>query len=470
MITRLSLRFRILLFFALLAGGCILVTMIALLVGYRNAQSDGIENGFFLAAIVSTFGVLGLSVAVWFLFDENVAKPIQALANTLRARAHAGVEATVDTHAARYLGDLAPAAEAVATKLSSSTLAVAERVAQETATLSSDRLQLTALLSEIPVAILLLGPEHRIVLYDGQAASTLAQIAPPRLDASIFDYLDRSSLLAAHSRMIKTGKEITFVAGTPDGHLSLEARLKPLDTGHTYLLLIDTAHAEIAPDAPRPLTFDFDLLSEQPPSELGARRLSQIPFVVFDCETTGLLPHKDELVQLGAVRVHRNHLIEGETIDRLIDPDRPIPASSTRIHGITDAMVAGAFSPKEAVTEFHHFARDAVVVAHNAPFDMAFIRRHSNGMGLEWNQPILDTVLVSAVLFGINESHTLDDLCTRLGVVIPEHMRHTGLGDALATAEVLCHMLPMLEARGFETLADVLEQTKKHGRLLDDLN
>ncbi|MEC8196696.1 MAG: 3'-5' exonuclease, partial [Pseudomonadota bacterium] len=71
---------------------------------------------------------------------------------------------------------------------------------------------------------------------------------------------------------------------------------------------------------------------------------------------------------------------------------------------------------------------------------------------------------------GTTEKHTLDALCERLGVVIPEHLRHTALGDAQATAEVLCHMLPMLAARGHTTLGDVLEQARKHGRLLDDMN
>ncbi len=78
-----------------------------------------------------------------------------------------------------------------------------------------------------------------------------------------------------------------------------------------------------------------------------------------------------------------------------------------------------------------------MIVAHNAPFDMAFLRRHAPRMGVTWDHPILDTVLVSAVVFGASETHTLDALCDRLGVTIPEALRHTALGDARATAEVL---------------------------------
>jgi len=466
----LSLRLRILLFFALLAFGGVAVMFGALWAGYRSALTEGVASGFILAGIIGGFGFLALAVGIWLLFDENVAKPIQALSTTLRARAHSGVNATVDTHSARYLGDLAPAVEAVATRLSNATVDIAQTVAQETEALTSDREQLTALLTEIPVAILLVGPDHRIVLYDGQAAGTLAQIAPPRLNASIFDYLSKERVLDAHERLLQEGAEVMFEATCPDGRVSFDARLKPFRGTHSYMILIDDAHAELAPDAERPLTFDFELLGDQPISDLASRRLDQIPFVVFDCETTGLLPHKDELVQLGAVRVLRGEIVYGEAMDRYIHPGRPIPPASTKVHHITDAMVASAPPPKSVVAEFHHFARDAVIVAHNAPFDMAFMHRHGNEMEIDWPQPILDTVLLSAVLFGTTEKHTLDALCERLGVVIPEHLRHTALGDAQATAEVLCHMLPMLAARGHTTLGDVLEQTRKHGRLLDDMN
>ena len=91
-------------------------------------------------------------------------------------------------------------------------------------------------------------------------------------------------------------------------------------------------------------------------------------------------------------------------------------------------------------------------------------------MGVEWTHPILDTVLLSAILFGASQTHTLDALCDRLAVTIPPDLRHTALGDAHATAEVFSRMLPMLEARGMATLSDVLAETKRHGRLIEDMN
>lgn len=90
--------------------------------------------------------------------------------------------------------------------------------------------------------------------------------------------------------------------------------------------------------------------------------------------------------------------------------------------------------------------------------------------GLAWDHPVLDTVLLSAVLFGANKTNTFDALCARLEVTIPESARHTALGDAQARAEVVCRMLPMFTSRGFTTFGDVIAQTRKHGRLLQDLN
>ena len=80
------------------------------------------------------------------------------------------------------------------------------------------------------------------------------------------------------------------------------------------------------------------------------------------------------------------------------------------------------------------------------------------------------TLLLSAMIYGTTEVHTLDALCDRLGVVIPPELRHTALGDAQATAEVLCKMLAMLHSKGIETLSQAIAEAKKHKRLLEDLN
>ena len=221
----------------------------------------------------------------------------------------------------------------------------------------------------------------------------------------------------------------------------------------------------------RGAVYDFELLVADVPEDVMATPLEQLTYVVFDTETTGLLPDQgDEIVQIAGLRIVNNRRHDGESFESLVNPGRAIPAASTKVHGITEAMVAEADPIESVGRRFHRFAEGAVLVAHNAPFDMAFLKRHAKGIGADWDHPVLDTVLLSAVLFGQNEKHTLDALCDRLGVVIPPHLRHTAMGDTVATAEVFLKMLAMLRGQGVETFADVLTEMRKHRRLLEDLN
>ncbi|MEW2917090.1 3'-5' exonuclease [Ruegeria sp. ANG10] len=470
MLTRLSLRVRIFLFFCLMAVGALAVSSVALWVSYLRVADPALASAFILAEILMGFGFIALIIAVWLLFDDNVAKPIERLSAQLRARAHAGVSTDMDMQAARYLGDLAPAAAGLADQLSGKTMDVAQAVAAETAHLSAEKQRLTALLTEIPVAMVLASPTHKIVLYDGQAAGVLAQIAHPRLNASLYEYLQPVPLQQAYEKLSKTGLEVDCTLTSIDGAQTYSARMKPLGDAPGYLLIFDESAANIAPEAARPLVYDFDLLNSAAAGEFESLALRDLCFVVFDTETTGLLPHKDEIVQIGAVRVVNGRIVQGERLDILVDPGMPIPPASTKVHHISDHMVQGAPDIAAAGRTFHQFARDAVIVAHNAPFDMAFLRRHAKRMDVDWDHPILDTVLLSAVLFGASDKHTLDALCDRLEIAIPHDLRHTALGDAVATAQALVKMLPMLQARGMTTFGAVIEATRQHGRLLEDLN
>ncbi|MES0825335.1 3'-5' exonuclease [Ruegeria sp. SCP11] len=470
MLTRLSLRVRIFLFFCLLAVGALAVSSVALWISYLRVADPSLVNAFILAEIIMGFGFIALIIAIWLMFDDNVAKPIERLSAQLRARAHAGVSTDVDMQAARYLGDLAPAAAGLAEQLSDKTMDVAEAVAAETAHLSAEKQRLTALLTEIPVAMVLASPTHKIVLYDGQAAGVLAQIAHPRLNASLFEYLQPNALQHAYEKLSKSGLEVDCTLTSIDGAQTYTARMKPLGDAPGYLLIFDESAANISPEASRPLVYDFDLLNSAAGGQFETLALNELCFVVFDTETTGLLPHKDEVVQIGAVRVVNGRIVEGERLNMLVNPGIPIPPASTKVHKISDHMVQGAPDIGEAGRTFHQFARDAVIVAHNAPFDMAFLRRHAKRMSVDWDHPILDTVLLSAVLFGASDKHTLDALCDRLEITIPHELRHTALGDAVATAQALVKMLPMLRARGMATFGAVIEATRQHGRLLEDLN
>lgn len=438
--TRLSLRARVFLFFALLAAGSAVIVGLAIWFGAGRAAQGG--DGYIIAALISVLGVTGLVAGIWMLFDENVAKPIERLAADLRARAVSNVEAELDAQSARYLGDLAPAAQALNQRAAGS----ADATAMATAMLSQEKEQLTQLLSLIPVAIIVVSRDFRIILYDQQASEVLSGIAPPRLNASLFDYFQQASVEQAYDTLQRTG-QVEHRLAEVDAGKTHAARLSQIGDSDALFLIIEHHGSDAQPVD---LVYDFALMEQAPAQNLLDTPLSQLDFTVFDTETTGLDNTRHHLLQIGAVRVLRGRIVEGEEFDRLINPGVPIPASSTKIHHIDDAAVKDAQNAETVVGAFQTFAKDSVLVAHNAVFDMGFLRR----VDPAWPHPVADTVLVSAMLYGMTEDHMLDALCERLNIDIPAHLRHTALGDAVATAQAFCTAIPMLEAKGIVTLRD----------------
>ncbi len=462
----LSLRLRVFLFFVALGLGAVAIAAVGLWMGYRQAGDAAVLSPFISAGLIAGFGILGLTAAIWLLFDENVAKPVERLAADLRARAHGGVSRDLDLSTAKYLGDLAPAASALSKRLSSATLDAAEEVARRTADLAAEKLQLTGILTDIPLAVMMVNPAHQIILYDGQSAELLEAEAPARLNAPLFDYLEEDPIRSALGDLERTGqRRAPIVAESRSGKL-YSGHIRQLGEDRGYMLMLDP----LTPDAERPLTYDFGLIHADASTDQRSAPLKSLTYVVFDTETTGLDPETDEVVQIGAVRVVNGRIVEGERFDMLVDPGRPIPPGSTKVHGISDDMVAGAPSIDEAARRFHAFASGSVLVAHNAPFDLAFLKRYGARSGLDFSHPVLDTVLLSAVLFGGSATHTLDALADRLDVDISEAVRHTAIGDALATAQVLVGCLGMLEGRGYGTFGRVLSEVRKHERIVQDLN
>ena len=203
----------------------------------------------------------------------------------------------------------------------------------------------------------------------------------------------------------------------------------------------------------RPEFFDFDLFAvSESDAALDERPLSELVYTVFDTETTGLNPSGgDEIIQIGAARVVNGRLLRQESFEQLVDPGRDIPAPGIPIHGITPDMVVGQPRIDEVLPAFHQFAQDTVLVAHNAAFDMKFLQLLEPRTGLRFQQPVLDTLLLSAVVHPNQESHRLEAIAERFGITVLG--RHTALGDAVVTAEVLLKLIPLLKDMGIVTLA-----------------
>ena len=211
----------------------------------------------------------------------------------------------------------------------------------------------------------------------------------------------------------------------------------------------------------RPEYYDFDLFQVSPEAQhLDDRKLVDLTYTVFDTETTGLNPSQgDEIIQIGAARIVNNRLLSQEVFDQLVDPRRRIPAETIPIHGITPDMVAGKPHIGQVLPAFHAFAHDTVLVAHNAAFDMKFLELKEASTGLRFDQPVLDTLLLSAVVHPNQTSHRLEAIAERFGVMVMG--RHTAMGDAMVTAEVFLRLVPLLADMGIHTLKQAREAAQK---------
>jgi DNA polymerase-3 subunit epsilon len=211
----------------------------------------------------------------------------------------------------------------------------------------------------------------------------------------------------------------------------------------------------------RPEYYDFDLFKSTDASNaLEDRLLSELSFTVFDTETTGLNPSDgDQIIQIGATRIVNGKLLKQESFEQLVNPGRVIPAAGIPIHGITQDMVMGKPPITEVLPAFYAFAQDTVLVAHNAAFDMKFLQLLEPETGLVFNHPVLDTLLLSAVVHPNQESHSLEAIAERFNVTVLG--RHTALGDAFVTAEVWLRLLPLLQAMGITTLRQAREAAQK---------
>jgi len=217
----------------------------------------------------------------------------------------------------------------------------------------------------------------------------------------------------------------------------------------------------------RPEYYDFDLFERI--ETTGApveRRLSEFTYTVFDTETTGLEPSAgDEIISIGAVRIVNGRLLNQEVFEQLVNPRRPIDPEAARVHGIDGRTLLGEPAIEQVLPGFHRFCEDTVLVAHNAAFDMRFLELKEASTGVSFRQPVLDTLLLSAVVHPSLEDHSLDAVAERLGVRVIG--RHTALGDALVTGEVFLRLLSLLAERDIVTLGQALEASRAtlHARL-----
>lgn len=162
-------------------------------------------------------------------------------------------------------------------------------------------------------------------------------------------------------------------------------------------------------------------------------------YVVFDLETTGLDPKSEAITEIGGVKIENGVITK--TFSSLVNPQRHIPEEITNLTGISDDMVKDSPVISEVLPKFLEFCKNAVVVAHNARFDISFIKA-AMAPG-EFKNRIMDTVELSRELFPNEKKHNLDAVTKRLNISLENH--HRAVDDATATAEAFLKMMDMKE-------------------------
>ncbi|HZS95104.1 MAG TPA: 3'-5' exonuclease [Chloroflexota bacterium] len=176
--------------------------------------------------------------------------------------------------------------------------------------------------------------------------------------------------------------------------------------------------------------------------------LSRVTFVAVDVETTGLDAERDDIVEIGAVKIREGEI--AETFSTLVAIDRTIPFTASRIHGINNSMLVGQPRIGEALQLLFYFAEDGAFVEHSwKAFDIAFLERVHGPLG----RPALNTCTLSRHLFPHMRSHSLESCCKRYGIANAQ--AHRALPDARATAEVLQYLLKLCGPR-YPRLSDLL--------------
>lgn len=189
--------------------------------------------------------------------------------------------------------------------------------------------------------------------------------------------------------------------------------------------------------------------------------LLDVGFVAIDVETTGLNVGRDALVAFAAIPFIGGR--PGPGYSTLVNPGRPIPPASTAIHGITDAMVAGAPDPDGLVARLDEILGGHIVAGHGLDFDLAILNKVRVARGLpRLRNDALDTQLLTAALRPRRLDLTLEQLAAQLGVDVVG--RHTAAGDALTAGRLLVALLPFFERAGFRTVSE-LRWAQRRARL-----
>ncbi len=245
--------------------------------------------------------------------------------------------------------------------------------------------------------------------------------------------------------------------------------------GHKAIAITDHGVVQSFPDAMKASNFNEKikvlygvegyLIDDSKSIVYGAENQNiDSPFAVFDIETTGLNNNTDSITEIGAVKV-----VNGEIVDKwstFVNPCQPIPENIVNLTGINDKMVKDAPKIEEILGEFFEFCKDCVLVAHNAAFDIGFIKKAAERSDMKFDFCYLDTLMLARCMYPELPNFKLDTLTRHLHVILDNH--HRAVDDAKATADVFVKMIEELRENGktelnkFNTEFDLRSASKKN--------
>jgi DNA polymerase-3 subunit epsilon len=437
-----------------------LVAGVVLLLLYRRGLLED-PASLLVAVLIGLGAMMGYLALVARGIGQSLVRTIGDLRRGAELIATVNPEHRVAVRSGDELEALGAEINRLADHLGSARAARDEEVRHATREETAQRERLTAILDRLPDGVVVASPEGRITLAN-LSARRLLRGGGILLGRSLFEFVDRATIAARPG----AGWAEPVTVPTADGPaLGMVYALSDDEGARGGLILSLRSARLVDASVSRSELYDFSLFEEMEqhvgPAE-RAHRLDNLSFVVFDTETTGLQPEAgDRIVSLAGVRVRGGTVRRHETFDTLVDPGRRVPPESVSVHGITDDMLVGAPSLERVLPAFLAFAGPAVLVGHEVSFDLRFLEPEARRLGLvalAASRPILDTRLLSRSLHGPGESHSLEAIAERLGVTVTG--RHSALGDALTTAEILVRLLALVQKRGVQTLGQALDMIR----------
>lgn len=234
--------------------------------------------------------------------------------------------------------------------------------------------------------------------------------------------------------------------------------------GHKALAITDHGCVQAFPDANHALDHDDDFKIIYGVEGYLVDDLKEIvtngkgqtldgTYVVFDIETTGFSPVTDRIIEIGAVRVENGQITD--RFSTFVNPEVPIPFEIEKLTSINDSMVIEARTIEQILPEFLEFVGDAVLVAHNANFDVSFIRENARRQHIPVDFTYVDTVGMARTLLTGQAKYTLDAVAKTLKISLENH--HRAVDDAECTAEIFLKFIEMLDKDGVYTLTELNE-------------